>query len=109
MDGQIRYAEIRFFFWNEEHGNGQCEDGLISGYALVSVYGQPDAELLEQSYHTLRACPYLGENGLHVIRVSDILSVISMQPLPTRQDEIGRDNLCIRKRGISFFSFFSYC
>jgi len=68
----------------------------------VSVYGHPDAELLEQSYHTLRACPYLGENGLHAVRVSDILTVVSMQRLPTRPGEVGRDNLwfVVEKSGI---------
>lgn len=38
--------------------------------------------MLEQSAHTLVACPYRSLNNLVVIPTSDIVSVISMQPLP---------------------------
>lgn len=51
-------------------------------YALVSVYGPPDADFLEDSSHTLWACAYHGDSKLQAIKVSTILSVVSMQPLP---------------------------
>jgi hypothetical protein len=38
--------------------------------------------MLEDSYHTLYACPHQGDTALQVISVSSILSVVSMQPLP---------------------------
>ena len=51
-------------------------------YALVSMYGPPDEDMLEESYNTLYACHYQGTSDLKIIKASSILSVISMQPLP---------------------------
>lgn len=60
---------------------------------MASLYGAPDDDLLRQSSHSLYACPYVGEADLHVIQISCILTVVSMQPLPTKVDEVGRENL----------------
>jgi hypothetical protein len=38
--------------------------------------------MLEISFHTLWACKYNGTESLCVIKISLILSVVSMQPLP---------------------------
>lgn len=51
-------------------------------YAVVSVYGRPNAEILTKSSHVLWAAAYMGDANLHVIEVKDIISVVSMQPLP---------------------------
>lgn len=67
-------------------------DNIVNYYALLSVYGSPNVDLLEESSHALRACRYYGEENLHVIPVSSIVSVISMQPLPTCPGDIGLDN-----------------
>jgi len=66
------------------------------------VYGPPNADLLQQSSNALRACPYYGEENLRVIPVSSILSVVSMQPLPTCPDDVGLDDhwFVVEKSGI---------
>jgi len=56
----------------------------LDAYALISLYGPLDADMLEDSYHTLWACTYNGDDSLEVIPVSEIISVISMQPLPPK-------------------------
>lgn len=75
------------------------EDDL-EAYALVSIYGPPDADLLEDSYHTLHACTYLGQDNLKVVKISDILSVISMQPLPLIGDEQESRWFVVEKSGL---------
>ena len=67
---------MRFYFLFED-----ANENLVP-YALVSMYGPPDLHMLEDSYHTLHACPYQGDIALKIIPVSSILSVVSMQPLP---------------------------
>jgi len=43
--------------------------------------------MLEMSSHTLIACAHVGNAGLRVIKVTDILCVVSMQPLPKLPDD----------------------
>lgn len=50
-------------------------------FALVSLYGAPDAELLERSTGTVWSCEYRGEGGLKVIPAKLIASVVAMVPL----------------------------
>ena len=78
------------------------ETNETSAYALVSIYGPPNVDLLAQSSHTLWACRYLGDANLQVIPISSILTVVSMQQLPTKQDEIELNDLwfVIEKSGI---------
>jgi hypothetical protein len=70
------FAEVRFYFLLED------ADKKLVPYALISMYGPPNAEMLEDSYHTLFACTYQGDFALRIIHVSLIVSVVSMQPLP---------------------------
>lgn len=72
----------------------------LETYALVSIYGPPDADLLEDSYHTLHACTYQGQDSLKVVKISAILSVISMQPLPLIGDEQEQKWFVVEKSGL---------
>ena len=76
LEGGLAYAKVYFYFLIED-----ANEKLVP-YALVSMYGPPNSDMLEDSYHTLFACPYEGDSALQVISVSSILSVVSMQPLP---------------------------
>jgi hypothetical protein len=58
-------------------------NGNLSAHALVSVYGPPDPDILEDSYHTLQAITYQGDSDLQIVAVTSIISVVSMQPLPS--------------------------
>jgi len=77
---KIQYGEVQFFFY---FANEDPEDDRIpDAYALVSLYGPPDPDLLSDSFNCLWACTYSGTDYLSVVPVTSILSVISMQPLP---------------------------
>lgn len=40
---------------------------MVNHYALVSIYGYPNLDLLEASSHALQACCYYGEENSQVI------------------------------------------
>lgn len=72
----------------------------IQTYALVSVYGPPDQQMLDDSFHTLWACHYLGSANLKIIKLEEIISVVSMQPF--YQDQGDHDNVwfVVEKSGL---------
>ena len=53
---------------------------LVETLALLSLFGPPDPYLLAVSSKTLWSCKALGDAGLVVVGVSNILSVVSMAP-----------------------------
>ena len=61
------------------------DDHNLLAHALVSMYGPPDSDLLEDSYHTIHAFPgHNSESELNfqIIDITSIISVVSVQPLP---------------------------
>ena len=80
----------------------------LDAYALVSVYSPLDANILEDSYHTLWACTYNGDNSLEVIPVSVIISVISMQPLPPKLGNPENLWFVVEKSGLDDIEITSY-
>ncbi len=82
FDNKVNYAEVQFFFLDDSEGTDK-----FTAHALVSVYGTPDPDLLDLSFRTLWACPYQGSDNLHIIPVTDITSVVSMQPFPVKEEE----------------------
>lgn len=78
LDGKVAFGEVQFFFQVVDPD----DDDKLNLYALVSIYSPPDVDMLEQSYHTLWACEYMGSDGFQVVSISSIMSVVSMQPLP---------------------------
>ena len=71
---ETKYAEVEFYFLVED------DDNNLSAHALVSIYGPPDQDLLEDSFHTLHA--FSRGTELMTIAVTSIISVVSVQPLP---------------------------
>ena len=71
---------MQFYFL---HFTADNEDEMPVPYAVVSVYSRPIQSLLDESSNTLWACRYTGAGGLRVIKLSSILSCVSIQPLPT--------------------------
>lgn len=86
----------------------EADDDKLVPHALVSVYGPPDADILEDSFHCLWACEYKGTDNLQVIDISQIISVVSMQPLPFIPGE--RENLwfVVEKSGLDDISLTGY-
>ncbi|KAJ7711774.1 hypothetical protein B0H16DRAFT_1343411 [Mycena metata] len=75
-DKEVRYGEVQFFFQATINKTGK-EHSLAS----VSVYSDPDAEILEESYGTVIQCDYFGEEALEVIAVGDIQAGVAMIPI----------------------------
>jgi hypothetical protein len=73
LDNEMRLAEVYFFIHIRHNGE---ELGL----ALVSLYSNPDIDLLRLSHDTLWSCEYQGDSALKVIDVKTIKSVVAMIP-----------------------------
>jgi hypothetical protein len=52
----------------------------------VSVFSEPNDQLLQSSSGTVILCQYQGSNAYQVVEVSSILSVVSM--VPQQQDGV---------------------
>ena len=48
--------------------------------AIISIYPEPNPDLLMESHGTLVSCQYFGDDSLVVIEVSCIESVVAMVP-----------------------------
>ncbi|KAF9034266.1 hypothetical protein BJ165DRAFT_1417414 [Panaeolus papilionaceus] len=68
-----RFAEVQFYF-------SLLNDG--GRFAMVSLYGTQNLVIWEESLHTLYACSYNGQDSLAIIKPENIISLVSMQPLP---------------------------
>ncbi|KAF8058214.1 hypothetical protein FPV67DRAFT_1356633, partial [Lyophyllum atratum] len=87
----ITYAEVSFYFFVSTRDSDEMDDlegdREFSSWALVSVYSDPIPEMLTDSFGTLWACSKGGHANLQAIPASDILSLVSMQPMPAFDDE----------------------
>ena len=104
MDGNIQYAKVQFYFFDREDD----DQGAKIPHALVSLYGPPDPTMLEESYNTLFACEYRGNNNLICIPVTSILTVISMQPLPRLPGDPENLWFLVEKSGLDDVELFGY-
>lgn len=80
----------------------------LEAYAVISQYSSPDADILEDSYHTLWVCSYFGDQNLKVIPTSTILSVISMQPLPRKEGDAENLWFVVEKSGLDDMDLTGY-
>ncbi|KAF8226631.1 hypothetical protein L208DRAFT_1122658, partial [Tricholoma matsutake] len=47
---------------------------------LISLFGQPDHELLVESHRTTHVCHYNGDSALRIVDVKALTAVVSMFP-----------------------------
>jgi len=66
---------VQFFF----HHQGKA-------FAVISTFSNPDDELLQSSHQTVYVCRYQGDQGLEVIEVNTICSVVAMVPFDQPQE-----------------------
>ncbi|KAJ7572792.1 hypothetical protein C8J56DRAFT_1008662 [Mycena floridula] len=94
---ETKYAEVRFFF---SQANDENEQPV--SYALISLFGQPDATLLKESSDALWTSRLLGDADLQVIKISNILVGVSMQPLPIMpgEDHLREHWFVVEKSGL---------
>lgn len=83
FEGQERFAEVIFYFRHQVNNIAQT-------LALVSLLSLPDQNFLKVSYGTLVVCSHLGDDGLVVVPVTSIRSVIALPPLPPTTEEIAK-------------------
>lgn len=96
LDTGVEFGEVQFYFSTPDPEN----DEELLHHALVSVYGPPIAQIYEDSFHTLRACHYGGEHCLRIVNIRNILSVVSMQPLPRLPDDPENLWFVVEKSGL---------
>lgn len=77
IENQTQFAEVQFFFRLALSTNASQQT-----FALVSIYGRPDRDLLLSSHGTVWSCLYKGATSFAVIDVTTITSVIAMLPHP---------------------------
>ena len=73
LDDEVRLAKIYFFIHLRHDGNELA-------LALVSLYSNPDVDVLRLSHDTLWSCEYHGDSALKFIDVGVIKSVVAMVP-----------------------------
>jgi hypothetical protein len=77
--GRQEFAEVQYYFQ-------MIINNEVRSLALVSIYSPPDWDILSESYNTLWACMYQGDEGLKVVDVKSITAFILMPPLPGGPD-----------------------
>ena len=95
-NGRIEFAEVQFYFL---HFKTNEADETPIPYALVSMYSQPNKELLRESSNTLWVCTYNGDD-LRVVDLSSIVTCVSMQPLPLQPTDSNKLWFVVEKSGM---------
>lgn len=82
-NGAVQFGEVQYYFSLAfgDHTHPIC---------VLSVFSDPDQQLLKDSHHAIYACHYLGEENLLAIDVKQIKTVVAMIPYykVTAQGEI---------------------
>ncbi len=94
IDNKTEFGEVQFYFLLDDANQNTIP------YALISVYGSPCPQILEETCNCVRACSYQGDSNLRIIMISLIASVISMQPLPSCDDTEKNLWFVVEKSGI---------
>ncbi len=69
-------------------------------YALVSVWSEPDWDLLEESSNTVYSCVYWGQEYLQVIDMKVIMSIVAMVPMTLRDRDCSARFFLLKKPGL---------
>ena len=78
LNGKLEFGEVQYYFLDQD----EDKPGDQVAYAILSIYGPPNQEMLEESSYTLHACKYKGQENLYCLTVTEIISIVLMQPLP---------------------------
>ena len=82
------------FYFQSKH------TGTESTYALVSMWSEPDAQLLEQSSQAIYKCTYHGQDDLQVIKVTTISAVVAMVPMQPSEGDRCMHFFLVEKPGL---------
>lgn len=104
INGKVEFAEVQYYFFDRDDD----EPGDKVTYALLSIYGPPNQEMLEDSSYTLHVCEYQGDESLRCLPVTEIVSVVSMQPLPRRPEDPENLWFVVEKSGLDDVQLIGY-
>jgi hypothetical protein len=88
--GTFHIGEVQFYFQSNE----EC------AHALVSVWSDPDADMLRRSSNTVYSCVYRGQTDLRVIDAKTIMSVVAMVPMTPRDGDRSSRFFLLEKPGL---------
>ena len=91
--GSFRIGEVQFYF-RSKHTGTECT------YALVSMWSEPDQELLERSSQAVYTCTYHGQDDLQVIKVKAISAIVAMVPMRPSEGDCCTHFFLIEKPGL---------
>lgn len=83
-------AEVQFFFYTQD----------LTPKAVISLYDDPDMDLLARSFNVVYACNFERYEKLRVVDVAQIQSVVSMQPFPEWADPYVGLYFLVEKSGL---------
>ncbi|KAF8890250.1 hypothetical protein CPB84DRAFT_1837475 [Gymnopilus junonius] len=104
LNDEVQFAEVQYFFLDRDSD----EPGEQIAYAILSMYGLPNNEMLVESSYTLHACEYTGQNNLQCLPITTINSVVSMQPLPCLPGDPENLWFVIEKSGLNDIQMIPY-
>ncbi|TEB23685.1 hypothetical protein FA13DRAFT_1797872 [Coprinellus micaceus] len=91
IDGCEDYGEVQFFFYTQS----------LEPKAIISLYDPRNEELYEHSRNTVSACEFERYSDLHIVDVTAIKAVISMQPMPPwAPEELSDHWFVVEKSGL---------
>jgi hypothetical protein len=93
IGGASHIGEVQFFFRSDHSGAERA-------YALVSVWSEPDQDLLQESINTVYLCAYTGQADLRVIDAKVITSVVAMVPMTPRNGDQSSQFFLLEKPGL---------
>ncbi|KAG2050403.1 hypothetical protein BDR06DRAFT_850683, partial [Suillus hirtellus] len=79
IDGTVHFAEVQYFT-QVAIAVENISEWHDANIAVISVFSAPDADLVQLSNQTVLSCKYLGNEGLCVVDVTSIKSVVAMIP-----------------------------
>jgi hypothetical protein len=94
---RVDYGEVMFFFQFSPSNDNRA-------FALVSLYNEPDGELLRQSFGTLWVAKYLGKGGLGIVAVETLQSVVAMVPFMLSDTELANAEMSAKFSSAYFVS-----
>ena len=83
------------FYFRSNHSSTE------RAYALVSVWSEPDTDLLRESVNTVYSCVYMGEEDLRIIDVKAIVSVVAMVPMTPHNRDQSAQFFLLEKPGLA--------
>ncbi|ETW76855.1 hypothetical protein HETIRDRAFT_125856 [Heterobasidion irregulare TC 32-1] len=95
--GLIQFAEVRYYFTMRIQGE-------VVALALVSLFSQPDTELMKASSNTVLSCEHRGDSALAVINVKTIVAGVAMIPHGDGLPNLGSRFFVVEKMGLEIAS-----